>query len=730
MRLYDWMFRTRLSERLMFSFWAIVVVMLLLVGVPGLFLARQELHHQSRARLDQGARASRALYRDREEALADLAALLARRPAVNEALERGDFVPLDDYLSEFYAAANLDLFVLAAPDGRIIARSTAPTSWVSMVPPDLRPPSDQRVTYVATLPGGPAWLMAAAPVFARNGALLGEVLVGMLLDQSWVERLAEETGLDHSLILDGQRLASTAPDTLSFPLPTGVWHRLSNGETAEITIQRGANLMVSRLVPLLGPDGEVHAAYEVVLPTSAVRAAIVRVFALLISNALLAGLVTAGFARWLGHRVAAPMEDLSGAAVAMGHGDLTTPIPTELGPIEVRQLAHSLEEMRARLAAATEQLRAEKARSESLIASLHEGVVTVDEERRVTSFSPGAELILGLPRHQAIGQLWRDVLNLPEGSTRHWGEPGDSKRHKVSVVTPRGREVTLAITTAWLRTPDGSAPREQVHVLRDITEEEEISRLKAYFLANISHEFQTPLAALAASIELLRLQFNTLSPQDRDELMLSIQRGTRRLENLVDNLLEGASIQAGHFRVHPAPMVFSEAVDEALLFMEPLLQMRSQRLELDIPSNLPEFHGDARRLTQVLVNLLSNASKYSPLGSTIILAAAVEGETLRVTVSDEGGGIPNEAREALFTRFTQVATNDPRRRGVGLGLWIVRTIVEAHGGDIGVESAPDGGTYFWLTLPLTSVAPDGANGAPTQVRVSQALRRSADDDLL
>ncbi|HBY98390.1 MAG TPA: hypothetical protein DEP84_31365 [Chloroflexi bacterium] len=728
MRLYEWMFRTRLSERLMFSFWAVVIAMLLLVGVPDLFLVRQELHHQSRARLDQGARASRALYRDRQEALADLAALLASRPAVNEALERGDFVPLGDYLSEFYAAANLDLFVLVAPDGEIIARSSAPTTWGNTMPPGLRPLPARRATYVANLPGGPAWLIAAVPVFTRDGTVAGQMLVGMLLDQRWVERLAEETGLDHSLILDGQRLATTASDTLALPIPADVWGRVSRGQAVETTIERGTTLMISRLVPLPGPNNEVHAAYEVLLPTSAVRAAIVRVFVLLISNALLAALVTAGFARWLGHRVAAPMERLSTAAVAMGHGDLTTPVPTELGPIEVGRLANSLEEMRARLAAATDQLRAEKARSESLIASLHEGVVTVDEERRVTSFSPGAELILGLPRQQAIGHLWREVLDLPEGSTRRWGEPDDSKRHKVSIVTPGGREVTLAITTAWLRIPDESAPREQVHVLRDITEEEEISRLKAYFLANISHEFQTPLAALAASIELLRLQFKTLSPQDRNELMLSIQRGTRRLENLVDNLLEGASIQAGHFRVHPAPMAFSEAVDEALLFMEPLLQMRSQRLELKIPTSLPDLHGDARRLTQVLVNLLSNASKYSPLGSTITVGAAVEGDALRVTVSDEGGGIPNEAREALFTRFTQVATNDPRRRGVGLGLWIVRTIVEAHGGHVGVQSAPAGGTSFWLTLPLTSASTGNADGESAESQPGRAMEQVAADD--
>lgn len=717
MRLYEWMFRTHLAERLMFSFWAVVVVILLLVGVPGLFLARTELHHQSRARLDQGARASRTLYRGRHETLADLAALLASRPAVNEALQRGDFGPLGDYLSEFYAAANLDLFVLVAPDGTITARSAAPTTWGNTIPPGLRPPAGQRTIYVANLPGGPAWLMAMAPISNRNGLPAGEILVGMLLDQRWVKRLAEETGLDHSLIIDGRRLATTVPDILDLPIPPDVWQRLMEGQIAEMTIQRGGTLMISRLVPLSGLGDEVHVAYEVILPTWAVRAAILRVFALLIGNALLAALITAAFARWLGHRVAAPMEDLSAAAVAMGHGDLATPIPTELGPVEVRQLAHSLEEMRARLAAATDQLRAEKARSESLIASLHEGVVTVDEERRVTSFSPGAELILGLPRDEAVGRLWRDVLGLPEGSTRRWGELDESKRHKVSIVTPGGREATLAITTAWLRTPDESTPREQVHVLRDITEEEEISRLKAYFLANISHEFQTPLAALAASIELLRLQFNALSPQDRDELMLSIQGGTRRLENLVDNLLEGASIQAGHFRVHPAPMAF----------MEPLLQMRNQRLGIDIPSSLPELHADVRRLTQVLVNLLSNASKYSPLGTTIRLAAGVEGHRLRVTVTDQGVGIPGEARQALFTRFTQVATNDPRRRGVGLGLWIVRTIVEAHGGNVGVESAPDGGSCFWLTLPLTAV-PAERDGAPLHPHPSRARQGPASDD--
>jgi len=172
------------------------------------------------------------------------------------------------------------------------------------------------------------------------------------------------------------------------------------------------------------------------------------------------------------------------------------------------------------------------------------------------------------------------------------------------------------------------------------------------------------------------------------------------LQTLIDNLLESASIEAGHFRVYARPSSLDGIMAEAIRTMQPLLDKRGQDLAVELPTDIPKVLADPRRTAQVLVNLLSNASKYGPDETEIEVGATVQGDWVRVTVTDSGPGVPPEYRKDLFRRFVQPALiNDNAQVGAGLGLSVVKAVVEAHGGAVGVDDHADGGSVFWFTLP-------------------------------
>jgi signal transduction histidine kinase len=222
-----------------------------------------------------------------------------------------------------------------------------------------------------------------------------------------------------------------------------------------------------------------------------------------------------------------------------------------------------------------------------------------------------------------------------------------------------------------------------------------------HFLANVSHEFRTPLSALAASAELLRDQAPELSPAELQELLVSLHLGIIGLQTLVDNLLESASIEAGRFRVNCRPSDLTTIVTEAIQMMQPLADKHAQQLMSNLPALLPTVRADPRRTMQVLVNLISNAIKYGPDRAEIAVGATMSKNWVRVTVADRGPGISPEHRRDLFRRFVYPQTeSDKAQYGAGLGLSVVKAVVEAQGGQVGVEDRPGGGLIFWFTLPV------------------------------
>ena len=300
-----------------------------------------------------------------------------------------------------------------------------------------------------------------------------------------------------------------------------------------------------------------------------------------------------------------------------------------------------------------------------------------------------------------MGRSCYEVFQLAESDdpfSQHL--PPVGKRHKIALRLDSGRQATLAITGARLMPP--AAVESGVGlVLRDVSETETMHRLVGEFLANITHEFRTPLSAMAASAELLLDRAPTLSREELQELLLALHLSILSLQTLIDNLLESAKLEAGRFSVYPHPADLGQMIAEAAHIMQPLQTKYNQRLVLELPTTFPSVQADARRTEQVLVNLLSNAIKYSPDDTEITIRVTTMDNWARVAVADRGPGVPEGYQPDLFRPFVHPAPEDiESQHGAGLGLSVAKAIVEAHGGLAGVEDRPGGGSVFWFTLPL------------------------------
>jgi signal transduction histidine kinase len=270
----------------------------------------------------------------------------------------------------------------------------------------------------------------------------------------------------------------------------------------------------------------------------------------------------------------------------------------------------------------------------------------------------------------------------------------------IEMRTQAGAIVTVMIGATHInRTAAGGSLH--AYLLRDVTEEEAHNRLRSYFLASISHEFRTPLSTLKASLELLVTDDAPLSPSEVGQLLRPAYLSVVGLQTLVDNLLTSSTIEAGRFVLHLADVDVGLILADAVRVVQPMLERRQQQLIVDLPASRSAVRGDAAQLTQVLINFLTNAAKYSPNNATLEVIISQPGaNVLRVAVLDEGPGIAADARTEIFRRFVRHHDNEREQYGVGLGLYVAKSAILAHGGRIDVADRPGGGSEFWFELPV------------------------------
>lgn len=234
---------------------------------------------------------------------------------------------------------------------------------------------------------------------------------------------------------------------------------------------------------------------------------------------------------------------------------------------------------------------------------------------------------------------------------------------------------------------------------------QELDRLKSNFITEVSHELRTPLSAILASNELLYHHADRLNGENVRELSRSSYESSNHLFRLVENLLNATTLQSGTLHIRPVSVSLDELIGDAVVQVGPFLESKRQSISVDVPEDLPEVLADPQHIIQVLINLLTNASKYSNAETLIAVSCSTENDLVRIAVTDQGIGIPEEEQRHIFERFYRVPSNTMTSVvGSGLGLTIVKALVELHRGRVGVTSAPGSGSIFWFTLPQVSMA--------------------------
>ena len=312
--------------------------------------------------------------------------------------------------------------------------------------------------------------------------------------------------------------------------------------------------------------------------------------------------------------------------------------------------------------------------------------------------------LLGYPKEDIIGKTDHDLFD-PEQADLFGEDDRRVFRERTLVEMEEGtiddREGTRH-TVRMLKTPlkgEGGEVEFLVGVVNDITEQKQLENARLDFIRIAAHELRTPLTSLKLGFELLARETRGLLDPEQQRSLEILSLSIERLSRLSKNLLDLASIDAGLTTLFKGPFDVGPLLEEAVVMFESPLKEKGLTARVDVEPGLGQAMADPGRISQVLFNLVSNAVKYTTEGSITLSAYSSGNGFLEICVADTGVGIPSSHRDSIFTRFVKAQSTTTAREGTGLGLSIVKAIVEAHGGDIRLESAVGKGSRFCFTLP-------------------------------
>jgi len=682
------------TSRLISAFILVILVTAIVAGIPAYVLVRNELQNQILARVKDGERATQVFLNTEKIRLINLANHTAQRPTLQELLQGNNRARLSDYLHNFKTGVGLDILFICDSSGEFTVGDTNKNGCCGINPPG------ETYFYSPVCFENQIVILAQHPLFGDLSENFN-VTVGRFIDNEFARELAQGTGFEQNFFIDGQRTATSFYDLSEFSDPLHIPDTLQTSQNGIIPkIYNEDHYYTSQQLITEAGNGY-QIVNEVALGVEDLYSANLRALLVIFFSSLIIVLVGSILGVLFARHLTAPLNQLTSAAYNISRGDFSSPIPIPDEPEEIVTLAAAFEESRSYTHQYMHELTRAKAWSETVIQSIEEGIVTFDDKTIITSFSYGATRITGWFSDEVIGKSLNEVFILPDGEIRFSDLiPPIGGKSQIDILTRTKRKTSIGVAVAQL-IPANDENSQTALVLRDITEEEAAQNLRSYFLANISHEFRTPLAALNASVELMLDQLDELSKTEINELLNSIHRSVTGLQTLIDNLLESIRIQAGRYKIYRQPVEFGDVVLDAFGIMKPLLDRRRQNFMLEQPETQPVVMMDHTRMTQVLVNLLSNASKYSPMGSSIALTVDQSCKhSLQVEVADCGSGISPSEREDIFRRFVRLSDQNGAQYGVGLGLSVVKAIIEEHGGEVGVKDNPGGGSIFWFRIPI------------------------------
>ncbi|AMR29222.1 hypothetical protein A0257_20410 [Hymenobacter psoromatis] len=380
-----------------------------------------------------------------------------------------------------------------------------------------------------------------------------------------------------------------------------------------------------------------------------------------------------------------------------------------------RVLRQAEDERRTTLA----ELITQRNRTDSLVRGLDEGLLLIDHQGIIALANPVACLLLGQPakelldqpaaavaQHNEMLREWLRALDAP-GPTPPDAAEASRSAGPVFKVRPHGEnlhyQLTVSEVTEVNEELQKAVPAGHVFCLRDVSAFKNLDQVKSEFLATISHELKTPLASI--NLSLMLMNDERLDAGRRQEIAGGIRAETQRLLGMVGQLIEVARLDAGKdIRLNLAPVALPEVVRYATDIVRAQLTDKDLRLVVLLADALPPALADVEKTTWVLINLLSNAIRYSPHGAALTIRAVPWGEMVQLSVEDQGPGIAREYHQRIFQRFGGVGGPAGQQRGSsGLGLSISREFITVQGGQLWVESQPGAGSCFTFTLPMAGV---------------------------
>jgi len=354
-------------------------------------------------------------------------------------------------------------------------------------------------------------------------------------------------------------------------------------------------------------------------------------------------------------------------------------------------------------------LAAEKHRVEAVLETSAEGIVNIDGQRRITGFNLAMEQLTGKSREDVLGRECFRILNLRNRQRQSLcntqcpilasSEQGSQTFElQGTIQTIDGKDVDVAMTYSVVYDLEGK-PINAVINVRDISKLREVENLRETFLSMLGHELQTPLSIIKGYASTLAQRDGNWDSEILHNSLQVIENESDRLVNIVNKLLLAARITTGKPVLAKEEVQLSSLAEKVIRRLQTMTNIH--RFEVDCKPDMPPLLADPALMEEVLTNLIENAIKYSPDGGKITVTGESNGDKIRITVADEGIGISEEDMEHIFERFQRTNRSEVKRvKGVGLGLYICKSIIEAHGGRIEVASKLDNGSQFTITLPL------------------------------
>jgi two-component system phosphate regulon sensor histidine kinase PhoR len=451
-------------------------------------------------------------------------------------------------------------------------------------------------------------------------------------------------------------------------------------------------------------EGELIGFARTAYPLVAIEARVGQLRTVVIFGAGLAALAGLAIGYVFARRVTAPLAAVTAAVEELtlgGYGHVRAPgTPDEIG-----RLAEAFNKMSDELRERVEMIEADRNKLLAILSGMVEGVVAIDREERVVHMNAVAGRLLGVQPGDSTGQRVWDVTRLAEiPDILERTQNGEEFHGEVKLPSAGEETIHMEFNASPLRDAAGGRAGSVV-VLHDLTELRRLEQVRSDFVANVSHELKTPLTAIRGMVETM-LDDRDMEPDQARRFLDRVANQTKRLSLLVTDLLTLARIESAEVRTDRRPVDLRDPVQECASRAQPLCQMKSIQLDVDLPQTPAILVGDDEDLRQIVGNLLDNALKYTPEGGRVALRVIPKGSEILVEVEDTGIGIDPRDSERVFERFYRVDKARSRELGgTGLGLAIVKHLVLSAGGRISLDSTPGRGSRFGVHLPIHGESP-------------------------